>query len=466
MKNNFDFLQKNTEFNSFSQRAVDCEKSILINPYVCAILCRATLECAVKWVYSYDENLQTIYNDDNISDLIHAPEFVSIINNDLLLKLKQIIKIGNDAIHNNDEIVLGESIVLLRNLFDFCKYISNKYSIVVYNKGYDESILNKMYSKKSRIEEIENVYEDKIYKKNKEIEQMKIQLKGGKTLAEEIVLKPEKTNKDNKNNSTIITNRSMAIEELSKKYKKIQYSSESLEKMKILQPEIYSNEFLNFIEKLNSDIDSLNLTLLRKLGHTSFMEKNTSFGVVSLIVENKKIYVHNIELLEKYEKNPFVEKVTSEKIQKELNNEYTIYGIDAKNKFHDLIRMADREILIASHLATNDVYAEVIGMLEKAVKRGVVIKVLYGMNGDKPEVAQRTLKVITNYKSKLGKNFIALKSNVFQEVCICDDDFFMSGNFGFLSYTNDNKNKNIKEYTTYSENQNDLKKIKKQFKQM
>ena len=57
MCTNFDFLKKHKDFNSFSEQAIEAEKSLLVSSATAAILARRALELAVRWVYSYDNAL-------------------------------------------------------------------------------------------------------------------------------------------------------------------------------------------------------------------------------------------------------------------------------------------------------------------------------------------------------------------------------------------------------------------------
>ena len=89
MFTNFDFLKGKQQFNSFANSAIEAEKSLVVSPATCAILSRRALELAVKWVYSFDEEL-TIPYQDNISSLIHEPTFRQIIEPKLFPLLKEV----------------------------------------------------------------------------------------------------------------------------------------------------------------------------------------------------------------------------------------------------------------------------------------------------------------------------------------------------------------------------------------
>ena len=89
MCTNFDFLKFKKQFNSFASSSIEAEKSLFVSPSTCAILSRRALELAVKWVYSFDNDLKLPYQD-NISSLIHEPTFRQIIEPELFPLIKYI----------------------------------------------------------------------------------------------------------------------------------------------------------------------------------------------------------------------------------------------------------------------------------------------------------------------------------------------------------------------------------------
>ena len=64
METNFDFLLDKKEYSDFATQAVEAEKSIAISPATCAILSRRALELAVRFVFSYDAELNIPYQDN------------------------------------------------------------------------------------------------------------------------------------------------------------------------------------------------------------------------------------------------------------------------------------------------------------------------------------------------------------------------------------------------------------------
>lgn len=170
---NFEFLNNNQNFKSFRNACIEAEKSILVSPATTAILSRRALELAVKWVYTFDSDLTLPYQD-NISSLIHDNSFIELINNEMLQLLKYVIKLGNVAVHTNESIKREEAILSLHNLHQFVSWINYCYGDDYEEIPFDESILLEGEEKRTRPEELNDLYE-KLSSKDKTIEEIRKQ---------------------------------------------------------------------------------------------------------------------------------------------------------------------------------------------------------------------------------------------------------------------------------------------------
>ncbi len=168
MENNFEYLLEKKEYLSFAPQAVEAEKSIAISPATCAILSRRALELAVRFVFSYDADLTLPYQD-NISSLIHEPTFRSIIEPRLFPMLKYTIRLGNVAVHTNNNIKRDEAIIALRDLFEFCDWIDYSYSEEYVERFYDESVLPTGDEQRVKAQELKELYET-LSSKDKKLE--------------------------------------------------------------------------------------------------------------------------------------------------------------------------------------------------------------------------------------------------------------------------------------------------------
>ena len=126
---NFNFLKKENKYHSFSPACIEAEKSMVVSYSTAAILTRRAMELAVKWVFSYDDELTVPYRD-NLDTLINDYTFRNIIDEDLYTKLSFIKKLGNAAVHTSAKIKRQQAVLALRNLFDFTLWIDYCYSDV------------------------------------------------------------------------------------------------------------------------------------------------------------------------------------------------------------------------------------------------------------------------------------------------------------------------------------------------
>ena len=168
---NFDFLRDKKIFESFASSCIEAEKSIVVSPATTAILSRRALELAVKWLYSFDNDLVMPYQD-NLSSLIHNNCFCEIIDNKLFKPIKYIISLGNVAVHTNSNIKREDVVLSLHNLHMFVSWIDYCYSDNFTAKEFDENLLLDGEEKRTRPEELEDLYE-KLSSKDKKIEEIR-----------------------------------------------------------------------------------------------------------------------------------------------------------------------------------------------------------------------------------------------------------------------------------------------------
>ncbi len=171
MCTNFDFLKTKKQFESFANSSIEAEKSLLVSPATCAILSRRAVELAVKWVYSFDDDLTVPYQD-NISSLIHEPTFRQIIEPKLFPMIKYIIRLGNTAVHTNANITRDEAVLSLRNLHEVIRWIDYCYAEEYTCGEFDESILLTGEEKRTRPQELQDLYE-RLSSKDKRIEEIR-----------------------------------------------------------------------------------------------------------------------------------------------------------------------------------------------------------------------------------------------------------------------------------------------------
>jgi type I restriction enzyme R subunit len=187
---NFEFLKKHKLYNSFTDACIEAEKSLVVSYSTTAILTRRALELAVKWVYSYDEDLTVPYQD-NLSSLIHNYSFKGVIDIKLFPMLKYIQKLGNNAVHTNVNISREQAILALRNLYEFISWIDYSYSDELHDQVFDESILHDSIVQKKTRKELQDLYE-KLGSKDKKLEEI---MKVNEELRKQMTAKREQNEK-------------------------------------------------------------------------------------------------------------------------------------------------------------------------------------------------------------------------------------------------------------------------------
>ncbi len=177
MNYNFEFLKKEEKYNDFTQACIEAEKSLRVSYASTAILARRALELSVKWVFSYDQDLEAPYQD-NLASLIYDYKFKSIIDTKLFPMIIYIQKLGNKAVHSSTPITREQAVLALNNLFEFISWIDYCYSNEYKEIKFDESILDDNENEKKTREELKDLYErlgakdrklEEIIKENQEL---------------------------------------------------------------------------------------------------------------------------------------------------------------------------------------------------------------------------------------------------------------------------------------------------------
>ncbi len=170
MKYNFSFLEKHKMYDSFSGACIEAEKSLVVSYATTAILTRRALELAVKWVFSYDEDLTVPYQE-KLDTLIKDYSFRKVVDINLFPMLKYIQQLGNKAVHTNTPITRDQAVLALRNLFEFISWIDYCYSDELNTVDFDESILHDSEQHKKTRKELQDLYE-KLGSKDKKLEEV------------------------------------------------------------------------------------------------------------------------------------------------------------------------------------------------------------------------------------------------------------------------------------------------------
>ncbi len=124
---NFDFLQSDPQFATFSDVAISAEKLLHIDVAASVFNCRRAMEFAVKWMYSVDHALEMPY-DTTLVALMGSEDFRDVVGEDIYRRMDFIRKVGNVAAHGGKKISVEQAKLCLENLFYFLDYVAYCYA--------------------------------------------------------------------------------------------------------------------------------------------------------------------------------------------------------------------------------------------------------------------------------------------------------------------------------------------------
>lgn len=137
---NFDFLQSESQFNTFADVAVAAEKILPIDNAASIVNCRRAMEFAIKWLYSVDGALSMPW-DDKLVSLMNTGDFRDIVGSDLWKRLDLIRKKGNIAAHTGKKVTEDEAMLCLENLYIFMDFISCCYAENYVERAFDPELV-------------------------------------------------------------------------------------------------------------------------------------------------------------------------------------------------------------------------------------------------------------------------------------------------------------------------------------
>jgi type I restriction enzyme, R subunit len=120
----FTFLKP--EFPAIYESAHKAFRTAYRDPRTACFYARRALELTVNWLYKYDTSLRLPYQD-NLSPLIHEPTFKNLVGEAIFYKAKLIIKIGNNAVHDQKPIPAKDAIIAIREFFHIAYWLGHTY---------------------------------------------------------------------------------------------------------------------------------------------------------------------------------------------------------------------------------------------------------------------------------------------------------------------------------------------------
>ncbi|MEG2929836.1 MAG: DEAD/DEAH box helicase family protein [Oscillospiraceae bacterium] len=165
---NFDFLQADKQFHSFSGIAVSAEKILHIDTSAAVLNCRRAMEFAVKWMYSVDGSLAIPW-EQNLVSLMGTSEFRDIVDDNMWKRMDLIRRIGNNAAHSGKQIAQEQAELCLENLFIFLDFVAYCYAENYTETKFDKTLLFNQTSEPTK--EVPDVDIDKLIEENKNLKE-------------------------------------------------------------------------------------------------------------------------------------------------------------------------------------------------------------------------------------------------------------------------------------------------------
>lgn len=122
---NFSFLSQHWGF--LLQDAQQVEIYALRDPRAAAIYARRTLEISLKWLFTNDTDIKAPY-EKSLAAMIHEPTFVQNIKKGLFHDIKFIHRLGNIAVHGDENISEQEGLKATVALHQFLSWLARVYT--------------------------------------------------------------------------------------------------------------------------------------------------------------------------------------------------------------------------------------------------------------------------------------------------------------------------------------------------
>ena len=120
----FEFLA--ADFPFINEEAEKAFNAALPDPRTSIFYSRRTIEQVVRWAFKADSTLAFEYND-TLSDLLNDPTFKALMGTQVFHIAKEVVRQGNQAVHEDQRVTQRDSITTLSGLFQFCFWFARTY---------------------------------------------------------------------------------------------------------------------------------------------------------------------------------------------------------------------------------------------------------------------------------------------------------------------------------------------------
>jgi uncharacterized protein (DUF697 family)/nucleoid DNA-binding protein len=235
-------------------------------------------------------------------------------------------------------------------------------------------------------------------------------------------------------------------------YKSLAFNSSIYSILALLPPKVLLGEVEKVIGYMNNDITKLEIS--KPKCDSDFREVSTEFGIFHIIIQGKIIYLQYFEPSEKIKEEMALAGHIDAMNVSETNR--IIYNQEIRQFLEKSLRSAKKEIDIISPWANFYVMNSLKTDFQSAIKRGVTIKIVYGIgafnsdnksNGDKRnEKTEKVMNVFYSY-FKESNRFKIKRDNTHCKLLICDNSYYIQGSFNFLSYDGNGDRNEMAQYS-------------------
>lgn len=167
---NFDFLKKESQFETFADVAIAAEEILPLDYAAGVINCRRAMEFAIKWMYSVDEELHKPYQETLVT-LMNTDDFHQIVDQDIWKRMNLIRKMGNNAAHTGKKISKEQAMLCLENLYYFMDFVAYCYAENYVEGKFDPSLLEKTPLSQPILQEYEGIDLKALIEENKALKE-------------------------------------------------------------------------------------------------------------------------------------------------------------------------------------------------------------------------------------------------------------------------------------------------------
>jgi type I restriction enzyme R subunit len=121
----FEFLR--AEFPELHRESLQAGSNALGDPRTACFYARRVVELAVTWAFDHDRSLQRPY-ESNLSALLHEPSFKALAGDRVFKLAKEVVRLGNRAVHDKAAPSQHDSVAAMSHLFQFCYWFARTYA--------------------------------------------------------------------------------------------------------------------------------------------------------------------------------------------------------------------------------------------------------------------------------------------------------------------------------------------------